>query len=373
MKYKRYMITMIIVILILNLIAWISPAFCDWYAAYIFQIWVNVFARFMNLFPFSVGEVMIVLGIILIIIAIVLGIGAILLRRNKRFIRGVLKFYKIFGAIFVNVCLVLTLNFSMLYHCSHLDPNKNTEFRVYSLSELEILRNFIVEKCNHYAELMERDTDGDVIYHGDMQAMAKEALHGLAQEYPRLAGYYPDVKYIYFSDIMSQAYIAGVYFSFSLEANCNANMYITNYPTTFCHELSHLHGYSFEDEAEFLSYLACIGSEDVFFQYCGYLEVLGYVDNAYVDSLVITGSQEEWAHYASQTKLSSHVINDFIFLEAQMWEEIEEDAIFSTEQVDEISTKVMDTSLKVNGVEEGVAAYGGVVEYLLQYYDGILY
>ena len=373
MKYKRYMITMIVVMLFLNLIAWISPEFCDWYTTYIFRIWVNVFARFMNLFPFSVGEVMIVLGIVLIIVAVVLGICVIFLHKNKRFVKGAKKFYKVMGIILVNYFMVITLNFSILYHCNRLDPNENVEFRKYSLWELEILRNYIVEKCNQYAELMERDENGDVVYHGDMQVMAKKALHGISQEYPRLFGYYPDVKYIHFSDIMSQAYIAGVYFSFSLEANCNANMYITNYPATFCHELAHLHGYSFEDEAEFLSYLACIGSEDVFFQYCGYLDVLGYVDSAYIDSLFVTGSEEEWERYTCQLQMSSNVEHDFIFLKEEMWEEIEEDALFSTEQVDEISTKAIDTSLKVNGVEEGIASYGGVVEYLLQYYDGTLY
>ncbi len=373
MKYKRYIIVMSAIIIFLNLAAWISPALCDWYVVCIFPIWVNIFARFMNIFSFSVGEIMIVIAIILTLIVVILGICIVFLGKKKAFLRRTIKFYKMVGVIFLTVCLIITLNYSVLYHCSPLDPNKMKESREYTLTELEILRNFIVEQCNAYAELMERDEEENVIYRKDMQLTAKEALWGLSEEYPRLAGYYPDVKYIYHSAYMSQANIAGVYYSFSLEANCNGKMYITNYPSTFCHELAHLHGYSFEDEAEFLSYLACINSEDVFFQYSGYLAVLNYLERAYQDSLFMSGSKEEWARYRNQPERSLLVANDCIFLKEETWEEIEEHSLISTKKVDEISTTVIDTSLKANGVEEGIAAYNGVVGLLLQYYDGILY
>jgi len=33
----------------------------------------------------------------------------------------------------------------------------------------------------------------------------------------------------------------------------------------------------------------------------------------------------------------------------------------------------VETNLNLNGIEEGVASYGRVVEYLLKYYDGVLY
>ena len=56
-----------------------------------------------------------------------------------------------------------------------------------------------------------------------------------------------------------------------MEANYNDVMYIMNKPDTFCHELAHLRGYIYEDEANFIGYLACVESEDAFFQYAGYL------------------------------------------------------------------------------------------------------
>lgn len=373
MNYKRYMIIMSCIILIFNAIAWCSPVICDWYTHYIFPVWVNLIGRMMNLFSFSVGEMMIVLAVILVFVALLLGICCIFLRKKTCYMRRVVKFYKVFWGIVVNVCLLMTLNCSFLYHCNRLDPNKEKENRAYTISELETLRNHIVEQCNSYAELMERDEEGDVIYQGDMQAEAKKALRTLSEEYPYLSGYYPDVKYMKFSDIMSQSYIAGYYFPFSLEANCNRNMYITNYPATFCHELAHLRGFIYEDEAEFISFLACTGSEDEFFRYGGYIEVLNYVNNAYIESLDWSKSGTGEERYRSQAEISELVEYDNMFLKEETWEEVEEDALISTDTMEEISDTFTDISIKANGVEEGIAAYSGVVELLLQYYDGILY
>ena len=44
-----------------------------------------------------------------------------------------------------------------------------------------------------------------------------------------------------------------------------------NIPHTICHELSHLKGFMREDEANFIGYLACIGSDSPDFRYSGYL------------------------------------------------------------------------------------------------------
>ena len=46
-----------------------------------------------------------------------------------------------------------------------------------------------------------------------------------------------------------------------------------------CHELAHIRGYIYEDEANFIAFLACVESDDVAFQYSGYLSVLNYVAN----------------------------------------------------------------------------------------------
>jgi hypothetical protein len=72
-------------------------------------------------------------------------------------------------------------------------------------------------------------------------------------------------------------------------------------------------------------------------------------------------------------RISDQVADDNIFLTRETWQVVEKKAVVKTATVKKVSTTLMDTSLKLNGVEEGVLAYDGVVGLLLQYYDGELY
>lgn len=364
-------------IILLNLLAWMAPLidnvphmgnWCDWYVRYITPIWVNIFSRLTNIFPFSVGEIMIILGIILVFTLLVISIIFIFLHKRQGFFKYAKRFYIFTGYVLVAVCLVMTLNCTILYHCSPMDANQEFPERDYTVEELELLRNYIVEQCNDYSTHMNRDENGYLVYEKDMQEACKQAMWDISDLYPQLSGYYPDVKHMMFSDLMSQAYMAGYYFPFSMEANCNGNMYITNYPETYCHELAHLHGYIYEDEANFISFLACMNSGDDFLIYCGYLGVLNYVNNAYWES--IDGNHER---YYAQPQIEDQVVEDNVFLLPETWEKVEENAVFDTEKVDKVSDAFTETSLNLNGVADGMAAYGRVVELMLQYYEGVLY
>ena len=67
-------ISIAIVTVLLNVLAWNSTAFCDAYIAYIFPIWVNTYGRITGIFPFSVGEWMLVAAVVLVVLAIVTGV-----------------------------------------------------------------------------------------------------------------------------------------------------------------------------------------------------------------------------------------------------------------------------------------------------------
>lgn len=358
----------ILFITMLNVAAWLIPGLCDWYTIYITPVWVNTYGRFSNLFPFSFGELLLIAGIIIVSLSVIIGIALIFLNKKAGFRKFSVIYYKTMSYILLAVCLIMTLNCSMLYHCKPLDPNPEAEYREYTIDELQTLRNFVVGQCNEYSSKMPRDEKGYVVYEGDMQEQAKRALINISDSYPKLKGYYPDVKKLMYSNLMSQAYMSGYYFPFSMEANCNSNMYITNYPAVYCHELSHLHGYIYEDEANFISYLACIESGDEFFIYCGYLSVLYYIDNAYFESI-----GEDIDAYTEQHLILPQVIEDNVFLLEETWDEVEETAVFSTDSVDAASDTFTETSLQLNGVKSGLASYGEVVDLLLQYYDGVLY
>ncbi|MCM1498906.1 MAG: DUF3810 domain-containing protein [Clostridium sp.] len=373
--YRKGIICAVILILVLHIAARFH-GFCDWYVVRIFPVWINTYGRFNGLFPFSVGEWLIVAGILLVLLALVSGILYIFRKGNVRYRSFVQKFYKVFLAVVVCVALLYTLNCNILYNCSVLDAAWETKDREYSNQELRILRDYLVQQINILSEQVERDEKDRIRYNGDIGLAAKRAMAGLSGRYGRLGGYYPQAKPLLGSRLMTLTNTAGIYFPFSLEANYNREIYIKDCPANICHEYAHLKGYIYEDEASFLAYLACTGSDDLLFQYSGYFSVYDYVDSAYQESI----GDEQYSELVWSEQLA-----DFNYLASYDWltwlNEEAEEAVYDTEEdsplnvdsMHQISDAVTDTSLKMYGVEDGIASYDRVTELLLQYYDGDLY
>ena len=334
-----------------NVAAWESRAFADFYTDRIFPVITLPYAALTSLLPFSFGEMLLVIGLFLVAALIV----TLILR--KFFL------WKIFPVILSVVILVMSLNCFVLYHCTPMKVAENVK-QEYDLSDLARLRDFLVKKCNDLAKEVPRDEQGDVIYLGDMKKAAKEAMLGISDRQKRLGGFYVTPKNLLFSGFMSQQYMQGYYFPFSMEANINSYMYIMNKPFTMCHELAHTHGYIYEDEANFLGFLACISSDDIVFEYSGYLGVLNYVNNDFYDAV-----DEET--YRAHEKISDLVKYDDQFLTKQAWEMVESHRIFKTETVKKAADTFIDTNLKVNGVSSGKVSYTHVVSLLLDYYNDI--
>ena len=381
---KIYFIIVGMVVL-LNIIAWSSEAFCDWYIRYVFPVWVNTYGRLTGLFPFSVGEWLIVAGVFLVIAAVILMIASAfrwIIRRCRarhvdkqdkssraphvtrpsvtrgrgRFDKLCCGFYTFFAWVLLAVLVLMTLNCTILYHATPFsekyfaiekatdDVNENTDTGntaetkkgTYTLQDLTALRNMLVEKCNELSGQMQRTEEGEIIYEGNMRKKAISDMQALGETYDALQGFYPMPKPLYFSDFVSQQYMLGYYFPFSMEANYNKVAYVTNLPVTMCHELAHLKGYIQEDEANFIGFLACISSDDLLFQYSGYLSVLNYVNNDFYEAV-----GEDYERYMAEVQIDRQGYEDAVFVE---------------------------TSLKLNGVDDGMVAYSRVVDLLLQWY-----
>lgn len=132
----------------------------------------------------------------------------------------------------------------------------------------------------------------------------------------------------------------GYYFPFSMEANYNNVMYISNKPFTMCHELAHTRSYIYEDEANLIGYLACIGSDDLFFRYSGYLGLLNYVNNDYYKSV----SKNEYASHVAINALVRQPLSYRRVLETGR-----EKAVVKTETVKAAASTFIDTNHKPMG------------------------
>lgn len=365
MKLKKSTVVLIglaIFTVLLNILAWLSRGFCDFYVEKIFPLWLNTYSRFTSVFPFSVGEILIISGIILLCGGAVSLAFLLIFKKGKR--GKILKIYgKTLAWIVVLIMLIQTLNCFILYHCTTFGEKYGIDCEEHSVEDLLKLGEIVTDIANEYADKVSRDDDGKFVLTSDLNKVAKDSMKNLGKEYAQLDGFYPNPKPIINSYFMSQQYLMGIYFPFTLEANYNKIMYEVNLPDTVCHELAHLRGFILEDEASFIAYLACINSGDADFIYSGSISALKYIRNNIEDY----ASDEEIQEFYQ--RLNPAIITDWNE-SYQHWEDVQQDeeAIIPSEIVNEVADVATDTSLKLNGVEDGMKSYGRMVDLMLDYY-----
>ncbi len=343
------------------------PGFAEWYAVHIYQKLTAVVGRVTGLAPFSVVEI----GLyVLLIMLPVTGVRTIV--KSVRFGQGGENAFRWASGVFLTVSVLMCLyavNCGVNYQRESFSEKSGLEAEQYTAEELKAVCLWLTEEVNARAGLVERGGSGEMILTmpgaedrgsdppGEMPLqvlgdMAVQAMTKLAEDYPDLKGYYPHPKPVCISEILSYQNLSGVYSPFTVEANYNADMVDYNIPFTLCHELSHLRGFMQEEEANFIAFLACVGSGKQDFEYSGYL--MGWV---YCMNALRRADTEEWQ--AVREGLDEAVEAD-LRENSRFWDSYDG-------AVAEVSDKVNDTYLKANGQSEGVKSYGRMVDLIIAY------
>lgn len=183
---------------------------------------------------------------------------------------------------------------------------------------------------------------------------AVDAFHELSAQYDIFAGYYPQPKHIHFSHVMSQTELTGIFCPFTMEANVNIDIPDYSIASTMCHELAHLKGFIREDEANYVSFLACQASQSLELRYSGLMEALILSGNALY-------AKDADLYYEARANYSDGVSRD-LRANSEYWAE------FKDKPVSNVAQKVNDAYLKANHQEDGVQSYGRMVDLLLAQY-----
>lgn len=354
--------TLLAVMVILNIVAWESRAFSDFYAAHIYPLWTQTYGRLTSLLPFSFGEILIMIAVFGIPLSLAAMVILLIVMKGRR--KKVAKIFGfVYGWIIAFVVTTETLNCFILYHCSTFAELNGIAVTEHTDEELEALGAQLVEEINACAEDVSRDENGRFVLSADLDDTARNAVAGLSDEFKNLDGYYVKPKSIICSFFMSQMDLMGIYFPFSMEANYNADMFAAKQPATICHEIAHTKGYIQEDEANFIAFMACERSDNADYRYSGYLSALTQVRNKIF----------EYADYDKKVAFDNS-ISDLVWTDmdanSEYWESVREadDTVFDSQTVSEVSDKAMETSLQLNGVEDGKKSYGRMVDLMLNYY-----
>ena len=349
------------VLVILNVLALMWKSFANYYVDHIFWLAADTTGLISGLFPFSLGEVLITLGIVLAVLVIVLSLLLIPLHGKERFKGFTVTYLKTMLVIALTVGYLYTFNCTILYCADMMSFDGGA--REFDLEQLEEVRNYIVMRCNALAADMERSDDGTMIFSGNADEAAEHALHGISGEFPRLAGYYPHAKPMWGSYYMYKSGTIGVYFPFSMEANYSRYVSDSYLPHVVAHEYAHLKGYIYEDEANFISFIACVNSDDPAVEYSGYLCVLSYIDKDYKSAV----SEER---YNKQARCDDLVRFDNSCYDRATWEYLkkrdeERPQPKAAEIAEDVSDKMMDSYMDALDYTPN---YSEVTLLMMQYY-----
>ena len=333
--------------------------FGEFYASRIYPIFPNSLGRLMSLFPFSVFEILIYLFVLTIVIYIIYFLFSVVFpkldeTRLEIAKRLGIRFVCVFLAVICTMFLLFTCTTGINYSRDTFAELTNRQIAPSSREELRALAEHLINDLTELSRKIPVDehrrfTLGDL----DVNSEAREAMRLLGEEIPVLAGFYPNSKPVIASRVMSHFNITGI-FTPTVEANFNQEVPDHLIPFTIVHELAHFRGFMREDEANFIAYLACRGSESVEFRYSGAINALRHVLNAYAQ--VATPHQ---FNELMQT-VPRQVQRDFA-ANREFWDQFRGRAA-------EISTRVNDAYLRANAQEDGVRSYGRMVDLLLAEY-----
>lgn len=370
--YWRFVIISAVLIIFFNIICTIE-AVADFYRRHIFWLWPATYGRVVGWVPFSVSWVMMGLAAVFLAVFVIALVLLIFLYRREKYKAFVRRYAKCLLTLTLCVLMLYTLNCTALYHCSTMAKNEKT----YTLEELELLRNHLVAQAKACGEFEKGDT-GISVYPGEnMLTGVKQAMGKLSDMFPEFSGYYPNVKYFLSSDIMYYTDIIGMFYPYAMEVNISKYLNDVWYPSTVAHEFAHMKGFIYEDEAEFISYLACTGSEDAFIRYSGYMLALSYVEDAYMNALIDTYGTDAGLDYYYRADVDIASMLDNYYVDWVCYNNTEEfealtrqDESPVIQSFHETQDALMDSAHEFVGYEPN---YDEMTKLLLEYYDGVLY
>lgn len=327
------------------------------FAKGIFHVYSQLYSSVTGLLPFSLAEMGILLGMVAIPAIIVWRIGVYIKGRGQRL-------YLITADLISLLCIGSAVYFMLVLGCSANYYRKpvaeylELTVRDSSAEELYALHTELAERTNAVRKQLVTEDDTGVyclsVSERELAKLCDEAYVALAKEYSIFHGVYPKPKRVLFSAVMSKTELTGVYVPFTMEANVNVDIPDYSIASTMCHELAHLRGFIREDEANYISYLACLASDSLEVQYSGLMEALILSGNALY-------SKNPDLYYEVRATYDDGVNRD-LAANSAYW------AKFHDTKISNTTEKLNDTYLKANNQSNGVQSYGRMVDLLLAEY-----
>ncbi len=314
-----------------------------------------IFAKFTGWFTFSFAEIVIILLPLIIFVLVYFGIKSLKCgkRRGLRYLFGFFSFITLLYSEFV-------FTFACGYRGYSLEKKLSFEITEVSSEELNYALVSVIEELNVLSERIEYGKDGfsEIPYDfNELNDKLNAEYKNFSEKYGIVQNMSSKVKPILLSKPMTYTHISGVYTFFTGEANVNTNYPEYNLPYTMAHEIAHQRGIAPENEANFVAFLVCIESSDIYIQYSAYLNMFEYLSNA--------------LYYADKTlyKETISTVNKAVINELVAYGDFFDK--YRDNIVADISGAVNNNYLISQGQNQGTRSYGLVVDFAVAYYKDI--
>ncbi|QJD95124.1 DUF3810 domain-containing protein [Mucilaginibacter robiniae] len=347
--HKLLVIAALSIVLIMLVIAGHYPDWIEKYyagSAYVLvsSFWHPIF----NLFPFSVGDVFYLIAIIGILYAL---FQIVVLTLRKQF--------RLLGWFVLRLIIILQIAitaFYLLWGLNYFRPplakRLNLQDSTYSLNNLNTITTLLIDSANaHRSRITVADTSTN---NSVLQQTAVQAINQLSRINTAFYTVYPHVKSSLFTPLLNYQATSGYYNPFTGEAQINSQMPWFDRPFTCCHEMGHQMGYGREDEANFIGFLAGIGSHNRALCYSAY-----YL--AADEFLYHIRRRDSVAYYQLKQRLSVQVRQD-----------MRTDSLYWTSyagKLDKITAVFYNQFLKANNQPEGLRTYNRMIRLTMAYYQ----
>lgn len=331
------------------------PAFAEFWTRYPAQFVRMILAKITGWIPFSLAEsVLLMLPLFAIAYIIASSIATNKDESDKNFYKWLRPLISFLMAIFT----IFLFAFGPAYGRNKLAANLDLEQKDVSAKELYTTAVKLSFEIDPIIKNVSFDTSGESIMPYDYNTLVEKinyAFDKYASSVDYISHFDSNPKPIALSEPMTYTHISGVYTFMTGESNVNTNYPDFLLPYTMAHEMAHQRGIAREDEANFVAFLVCIGSDDDYIRYSGYANMIHYIvkplssadSNLYKNYVIYSMHGELFDEFNAYSKFFDK---------------------YRESKASEVTGTVNNAFLQSQGQAAGTKSYGLVVDLAVAYY-----
>lgn len=318
-----------------------------YYSDGIYRAVCFIFHPILNLFPFSIGDVIYILIVGYLVYAAIRLIG-LMIKKQWR-VAGIF----ILGLI-ISVQVFL-LCFYLFWGMNYYRPSAAERFNLadtgYTTADLKSVTAMLIDSansCRSRVTVADLQQTNKAIY-----TTAVNAVLSLSATSDNFHTFKPHIKPSLLTPLMNYMGTSGYYNPFTTEAQIDYDLPVFIKPFVACHEMTHQMGFGPEDEANFGGFIAGMQSKDRLLRYSAYY--LGVQEFMFA-----LRRQDSLARKELRKNISPEVLNDFK-TEREFWLSYES-------KLGVLSSIFYDDFLKANNQPQGLNTYNQMVRLVMGWY-----